>query len=150
MVNIEVRFQVLLAKLREQGFRITPQRIALLRLLAASEEHPTAAQLYEQLREQFPTTSLATVYKTLHVLKELGEVLELGFGGDESRFDGNEPYPHPHLICARCRKITDLDVPQFEALAQQIATSSGFRIVSHRLDFFGVCPQCQQDESNQG
>lgn len=147
MTDPEVRFDALLARFREGGYRITPQRLALLRLLAASKGHPSAAQLYEQLHAQFPTMSLATVYKTLHVLKELGEVLELGFGANDNRYDGNEPSPHPHLICLHCRKIIDPDVPQFATLAQEIATGSGFRIVSHRLDFFGICPDCQAREA---
>ncbi len=147
MADIETRFETLLARFRASGYRITPQRIALLRLLAASEDHPSAAQLYGRLHEQFPTMSLATVYKTLHVLKELDEVLELSFGTNDNRYDGNEPFPHPHLICTRCRKIIDPDVPMFQTLAQEIAASSGFRIVSHRLDFFGICPGCQARES---
>lgn len=147
MADPNARFQALLAKFRESGHRITPQRVALLRLIAASEEHPSAAQLYERLHEQFPTTSLATVYKTLALLKEMGEVLELGFGADDNRYDGNNPLPHPHLICVRCRKILDLDIPAFQAMAQEVAAGSGFRIVSHRLDFFGICPDCHDDRS---
>lgn len=137
------RFNTLVDKLRERGCRITPQRLALLRLLVESEEHLSALQLYERLREQYPTLSLATVYKTLALLKEMGEVLELGFSGDETRYDGQSPQPHPHLICMRCHKIMDPDVPVFDTLAQEIEASSGFRIVNHRLDFFGICPECQ-------
>ncbi|MEJ2737754.1 MAG: Fur family transcriptional regulator, partial [Anaerolineae bacterium] len=93
MADPQTRFEELVAKLREREYRLTPQRIALLRLLAASEGHPSASQLYEQMKDQFPTTSLATVYKTLNVLKEIGEVLELGFSGDDNRYDGKKPYP---------------------------------------------------------
>ena len=68
--------------------------------------------LYEQIKVQFPTMSLATVYKTLDLLKELGEVIEIDLH-DDSHFDGNRPYPHPHLICTSCKKIMDgeLDTP---------------------------------------
>jgi Fur family peroxide stress response transcriptional regulator len=148
MADPKTRYDALLAKFREQGYRITPQRLALLRVLAASEGHPSATQIHEQLRGQFPTMSLATVYKTLNILKEMGEVLELGFGDGDNRYDGNMPFPHPHLICINCRQIIDPEVPEFRALAQHIATISGFQIVSHRLDFFGICPDCQSDESN--
>ncbi len=141
----EQRLEHLLNTLREQGCRITPQRIALLRLLLQSEEHLSATQIHERLLEKFPTMSLATVYKTLSLLKEMGEVLELGFSGAETRYDGQSPHPHPHLICVQCRKVLDPDVPAFDALAQDIAARSGFHIVSHRLDFFGICPTCQTD-----
>jgi Fur family peroxide stress response transcriptional regulator len=143
MIDPQSRFEELVNKLREHEYRLTPQRIALLRLLAASDGHPSASQLYEQMKDQFPTTSLATVYKTLNVLKEIGEVLELGFSGDDNRYDGNKPYPHPHLICIRCQKILDPEVSLAQSLIQEVAQSSGYQIVGHRLDFYGLCPDCQ-------
>ncbi|MDX9956161.1 MAG: transcriptional repressor [Anaerolineae bacterium] len=146
MVDSELRFNELLEKLRARQCRITPQRMALLRMITSSEEHPTAMELYERLREQYPTTSLATVYKTINLLKEMGEVIELSFSGDDHRYDGNEPFPHPHLVCVRCHSIIDPEVPGFEALAENIVANSGYKIISHRLDFFGICPKCQAEE----
>lgn len=131
-------------KLREHEYRVTPQRVALLRLLAASEGHPSATQLYDQLGDQFPTTSPGTVYKTLNLLKEMNEVLELGFSDDDNRYDGNRPYPHRHLICIRCRKIMDPEVSLAQSLVQEVARQGGFHIVGHRLDFYGLCPDCQE------
>ena len=139
----EARFDELVAKFREREFRITPQRIVLLRLLATSQGHPSAAQLHKKVQEQFPTTSLATVYKTLTRLKEMGEVLELGFSDDDNRYDGNEPHPHPHLICVRCRSIIDLEVSLLQNLTRDVSESTGYQITSHRLDFYGICPDCQ-------
>jgi Fur family peroxide stress response transcriptional regulator len=142
----QARYEELLKRLRQRGFRLTPQRVALVRLLAVSEGHPSAAQLYEQLKPQYPTMSLATVYKTLNLLKDLDEVLELGFWDDDGRYDGKRPYPHPHLICIRCRTIIDPKIALAEDMAQQVAQLSDYRIVSHRLDFYGVCPTCQGNE----
>jgi Fur family peroxide stress response transcriptional regulator len=118
--------------------------MALMHLLASGDGHPSASQLYDQLHAQFPTTSLATIYKTLNLLKDLDEVLELGFSDDDTRYDGSKPYPHPHLICVRCRKIIHPDVAMAQELVPQVAQQSGYQIVSHRLDFYGVCPDCQQ------
>jgi Fur family peroxide stress response transcriptional regulator len=143
MVDPQTRFEELTNRLRERGCRLTPQRVALLRLLAASRQHPSAAQLYDQLKVQFPTTSLGTVYKTLSLLKEMDQVLELGFSTDNHRYDGNRPYPHPHLICINCHKIVDPEVSLVGSLEQQVAQSSGYKIVGHRLDFYGLCPGCQ-------
>ena len=137
------RFEELVNKLRERNYRLTPQRIALLQLLAASDVHPSASHLYDQIKDQFPTTSLATVYKTLNVLKEIDEVLELGFSNGDNRYDGNKPYPHPHLVCINCQKILDPEVSLAQNLIQEVARSSGYQIVSHRLDFYGLCPDCQ-------
>jgi len=146
MVDPQARFEAVVARFREQGYRLTPQRIALLRLLTASDGHPSASQLYDQLHAQFPTTSLGTIYKTLNLLKDMGEVLELGFSDDDNRYDGNKPYPHPHIICVRCRKIMDPEVSVAEGLVQQVAEQSGYQIVGHRLDFYGVCPDCREEE----
>jgi Fur family peroxide stress response transcriptional regulator len=146
MVDPQARFEALVGRLREQEYRLTPQRIALLRLLAGSEGHPSASHLYGQLHAQFPTTSLGTIYKTLNLLKDLDEVLELGFGNDDHRYDGNRPYPHPHLFCVRCRKIIDSEVSITQDLVQQVAQQSGYQIISHRLDFYGVCPDCRDGE----
>lgn len=146
MAETQTRFEQLMNKLRQRGFRLTPQRVALLRLLSGSEGHPSASQLYDQLKAQFPTTSLGTIYRTLNLLKDLNEVLELGFSDDDNRYDGNKPYPHPHLICIRCRKIIDPDVSLTQSLIEEMTQLSGYEIVSHRLDFYGICPDCQGNE----
>ncbi len=82
------RLKQMLSRLKERSFRLTPQRMAVLEILASSETHPTVAEIFEEVREKFPTTSLATVYKTVILLKELGEILELGFPDGSNRYDG--------------------------------------------------------------
>ena len=138
------RMDELVARLKEQGFRLTPQRKAVLQVLADSVQHPSVVQIYRQVKKEFPMTSLATIYKTVTVLKELGEVLELGFADGSNRYDGRRPNPHPHLICIQCHKILDPDVDGWRDLPQALSSSTGFRILSHRLDFYGICPQCQK------
>jgi Fur family transcriptional regulator, peroxide stress response regulator len=138
------RFQQMLDKLKSLDFRITPQRLAVLRILAASEDHPTAEQIFEKVKTEFPTTSLATIYKTIALLKSLNEVLELGFPDGSNRYDGNKPFPHPHVICTRCRKIMDPELMSLDELKDEISKKTGFRIQHHRLDFFGVCQECQE------
>ncbi|MBU4224269.1 MAG: transcriptional repressor [Chloroflexi bacterium] len=143
MTDSQVRFEQLLAKLRESEYRLTPQRVELIRLIVASEGHPSAARLYNQIKVQFPTMSLATIYKTLDLLKELGEVLEIGLR-DDSHYDGNKPYPHPHLICMKCQKIMDGELEiAVKNIVQEVEQNFGFRILKHQLDFYGVCPDCQ-------
>jgi len=137
------RFDDLLSRLRARKHRITPQRIALLRLLSESTEHPSASAIFADIKKRYPSTSLATVYKTLSVLKEMGEVMELGFGEGDNRYDGKRPFPHPHLVCLRCRRIVDLDIGSMKNLEREAARGSGFKILGHRLDFYGVCPECR-------
>jgi Fur family peroxide stress response transcriptional regulator len=143
----ETRVNTIVSRLREAGYRITPQRMALIEILCQSEGHPSAGQLHEQIRQRFPTTSLATVYKTLNVLKEVGEVMEIGFAGSDARYDSAHPDPHPHLICVQCRRIEDIDVQQLDPESQvaEIAERSGYRILSYRMDVYGLCPRCQRE-----
>ena len=141
---LEERVTQMLSRLKSHDFRITPQRLAVLRILAASKGHPSVDEIYQEVKVEFPTTSLATVYKTISLLKELNEVLELGFPDGSNRYDGNKPFPHPHVICTRCRKITDPDLVDFNELSEEMSQKTGYRIFSHRLDFFGLCPDCQE------
>jgi len=140
----EARFQQMLSKLKNHDCRITPQRLAVLRILATCEEHPSAEDIFEKVRNEFPTTSLATIYKTIALLKGLNEVLELGFPDGSNRYDGKKPFPHPHVICTRCRKIVDPEPMSLDELRDEISKKTGFRIQHHRLDFFGVCQECQE------
>ena len=140
----EERLAQMLAKLKGRDFRLTPQRLAILTILAGSEEHPSVDVIYTEVRNKFPTTSIATVYKTIALLKELNEVLELGFPDGSNRYDGNRPYPHPHAICMKCRKILDPEISSVDQLSEEMTQKTGFTISYHRLDFFGLCPECQQ------
>lgn len=142
------RFDNLVNKLKQRGHRLTPQRAAILRILVLSHDHPSIEQVYHQIKEQFPMTSLATVYKTVTMLKQEGEILELGFANGSTRYDGNHPYPHPHLICIRCHRIIDLEGQTLDQLVLQSAEKYGYRLVTHRLDLFGICPSCLAQEAN--
>ncbi len=143
MAEPEKRLEDMVAALKEGDHRITPQRLAILKILAKSEDHPEVEWVHRKIQEDFPTTSLATVYKTITLLKELGQVLELGFADRGSRYDGNKPFPHPHLICTGCGAIMDPEYPAMERLAEEMADQTGFEITHHRLDFFGLCPKCR-------
>ncbi len=133
----------MLSKLKEHDFRLTPQRLAVLKVLAVSEGHPTVEQIYETVRVQFPTTSVATIYKTVNLLKQLNEVLELGFPDGSNRYDGNKPYPHPHVICTKCKKIIDPNLGSIKELTKEVVKETGFQILNYRVDFFGTCRDCQ-------
>lgn len=137
------RLQELVSKLRLRGCRLTPQRMAVLQVLVSGEEHPSVEEIYERVRADFPMTSLSTVYKTLTLLKEMGEVWELDVGDGGSRYDGSRPEPHPHLVCLRCHSIVDLDLAPLAEWSQSVAQQTGYKIVHQRLEFLGICPQCQ-------
>jgi Fur family transcriptional regulator, peroxide stress response regulator len=143
METVSPRVHQIVASMKAAGHRVTPQRLAILRQLADSRSHPSVEKVYAAVKPDFPTTSLATVYKTIGLLKALGEALEIGFGDDCNRYDVRSPEPHPHLVCLKCRCIIDADLESFSHLTENLSKSTGFQIVSHRVDFYGICPDCR-------
>ena len=139
------RLEHLVAAMKARGLRITPQRLAIMKILAESDNHPSVEAIFHQVKKDFPTTSLATIYKTVTLLKEMGEVLELGFADNASRYDGKRPYAHPHVICTNCGAIVDPAYDGMAEMAERMAQVTGFEITHHRLDFFGICPNCRRE-----
>lgn len=139
----EIRLKQMLERLKESAFRITPQRYAVLNVLAHSVEHPSAESIHAELKNNYPTMSLATVYKTIDLLKREGEILELEFSDFGNRYDGKNPDPHPHVICTSCGKIIDPSQLDLEEITNKMMEETGYKILTHRLDFYGICPACQ-------
>jgi Fur family peroxide stress response transcriptional regulator len=140
------RFEIIIQKLRDNGHKITPQRLAIVKFLAESEDHPSVDELFHQIKEDFPTMSLATVYKNIILIKSIGEVLELGFPDGSNRYDGNKPFPHPHVVCTKCKKIVDPDLESLDDMTKEVAEETHFKILNHRLDFFGICSDCMAEK----
>jgi len=141
------RLDAWLEYLRGAGLRLTPQRVALCRLVATSQEHPTAAQLYTPLASTFPSLSLATVYNTLNTLVAHGLVYELGNAGDgQMHYDPNTA-PHVNLICVQCHRISDLQDSALESVSQHVAKRSGYAIQGARIAYYGICPACLKRHS---
>ena len=145
MTDPKVRFEFIVKKLRENNHKLTPQRLAVAKILARSDGHPNVEKIYERLRDDFPTMSLATVYRNVMLLKSLGEVLEIGFPDGSNRYDGNKPYPHPHVLCVECQKLIDPDLSGIKDMTQEVADETGFKILTYRLDFFGICRDCMHN-----
>ena len=129
--------------LSEKGVAMTPRRAKLLEVLVASDRHPSVGEIHEEVRRYFPGTSLATIYNTMELLKETGQVLEIEFSGAANRYDGRIPQAHPHLICVECEKIEDLQMVDDGDPLETISAATGYRLVNRRTDYYGVCPQCQ-------
>ena len=113
--------------MRDNGHKITPQRLAIVAILAKSEGHPTVENIYDQIKTDFPTMSLATVYRNILLVKSLGEVLELGFPDGSNRYDGNMPTPHPHVICIKCKRIVDPDLDSLDEMKKEVALETDFK-----------------------
>lgn len=137
-----------ISQLKEANVRITPQRHAILEFLIESHSHPTADEVYKALVDDFPSMSVATVYNSLRLFTEVGFVQEMGYGDASSRFDFSTRQ-HYHAICEKCGKIVDLYYPglnDVEVAAEQL---TGFKINEHRMELYGVCPECQSKENEE-
>jgi Fur family peroxide stress response transcriptional regulator len=128
--------------LRGKGYKATPQRIAICRFALSSREHPSAQRIYKEVKEIHPTVSLATVYKTLQILTELGLIQELDFPKTQARFDSYVE-PHINLVCLQCGSIRDIDDPAAREMVARIATKAEFTRKGQRLDIYGVCKTCR-------
>jgi Fur family peroxide stress response transcriptional regulator len=126
-------------------FRKTPQRLAILKFLHGQPCHPSAEDIYEAVKKQFPTLSLATVYNTLETLRERGEIVEVGSDPAKKRFD-TAAESHHHLICVRCRKIVDIPEKFTPVLADK--EKMGYKIIRSQVDFHGLCPKCQRRKNS--
>ena len=127
--------------LRKKGYKATPQRIAICRFALNSRNHPTAQQVYDQVKKIHLTVSLATVYKTLEVLKSLGLIQEINLPEGQARFDSYMK-PHINLICLQCGNIVDLDETTAIEETRKIAVAAEFKPKGQRIDIFGICKRC--------
>ena len=123
--------------------RRTKQRETILKILKGTNSHPTADGIYDEVRKEIPNISLGTVYRTLRLLKESGEILEIDLSGAFSRFDGN-PNNHYHFRCEKCGRVFDMNEPINKELDERVAQKTGFEISYHRLEFRGLCKECQK------
>lgn len=132
----------LITKYRSRGFKLTPQRIEILRFLEGNTSHPTAEDIYREVKKRCETVSFATVYNTLEALKDRGELVEVTIDPRRKHFDPN-PAPHHHIICASCGKIEDVFEDYSEAVKLPEEVLRRFTTTGNHIDFFGVCADCK-------
>ncbi|CUQ07665.1 transcriptional repressor [Clostridium baratii] len=127
---------------KEKKLKLTPQRLAVYKYLMSTSEHPSAEVIYKAIQEDFPTMSLATVYKALKTLVEVGLVQELNVGEGNFRYDGNAD-SHPHIQCVSCGRVDDLMNLSFEHLNSEVEKNSDYKVLSNQTYFYGLCKDCQ-------
>lgn len=135
------RLESVIDSLRKEGFRITPQRVAIVHHVLNTESHPSAEELHSAVRKKHPMVSLATVYKTLELLKKNGMVRELDFPTG-ARYDSNLE-KHVNLVCVRCGRIDDMDESSLGELESRVAKKARYSILGGRFELYGYCSQCQ-------
>ena len=134
--------------LRSAGRRLTPQRRLILQVLEESNGHLDADALYDQVKARDPDVSLATVYRTLAVLRELGLVEEHRLGQDHGHFEAVRQEPHYHFTCLRCGKVIEFTDHMIEKRQHEIAEAHNIRLTNHSLYLYGhsVDGKCQHGD----
>jgi Fur family transcriptional regulator, peroxide stress response regulator len=130
------------ALLREKGFKVTPQRLAIYKVLASTKTHPSAELIFNELQPHYPTMSLATVYKTVEILREIGLLQVLNAGEDSFRYDADISM-HPHVRCLQCGRVDDLHQIDTSEFVNEVASKTTYQLTGQQFYFYGVCPACQ-------
>ena len=121
--------------------RMTNQRQVILEELGKVTTHPTADELYEMVRKRLPKISLGTVYRNLEILSERGMIQKIEVGGSQKRFDANTEN-HYHVRCVECGSVDDVPLRPIPGLEDIFSGVSGYRLIGHRLELIGICPDC--------
>ena len=133
------------ARCRNRGIALTPQRLAVIQALLASENHPSADEICAAVRRRHPHISLATVHRILEQFCEVGEARKVTLLHDLARYDGNVG-PHHHILCVRCRRVHDIEVPGVDKLLEGKANLGQFALLRCSLEIDAVCKRCQLAE----
>ena len=129
--------------LRDNGCKVTPQRLAVYDMLSHTTEHPTAEMIYQKVKEQYPTMSFATVYKSVEIFSKLGVIQVLNTGEDSFRYDAKTS-EHPHIKCTKCGRVNDVSHLDARAVESLVENETGFKVYGHQFYFYGICPDCQK------
>jgi Fur family peroxide stress response transcriptional regulator len=128
---------------REKGLAVTPQRVAILKALLTSGDHPSAEEIFTKVRAEQPMISLATVHRTLETLCDAGEAGKVTMLHDAARYDGNTD-AHHHVVCIRCHRVCDLEAPQFDRMFKDGATLGEFVLLGCSVEIRALCKRCRK------
>jgi len=140
------KLQQLEAACRTRGVPLTIQRRVILETLAERDDHPTADDIWEAVRVRMPDVSRTTAYRALDTLVRLGLAVRICHPGSSVRFDA-KTRRHHHLVCVRCERIVDIDVPALDKLA--LPTDKSFAITDYSVHFRGLCAACRRARGQQ-
>ncbi|MBD7910360.1 MULTISPECIES: Fur family transcriptional regulator [Clostridium] len=145
---IDIDYNVLKEELKKKGYKLTPQRRAIVDTIVDSEgKHLTAEEIYDEVKKNCPEIGLATVYRTILLLEEIGVVSRLHLNDGCSRYElvhSDETHRHHHLVCNICNRVIEVEDDLLEKLEAKIESSYDFKIVDHSVKFYGICSECQK------
>lgn len=134
-------------RLKEQGYKLTPQRRATLNILIQNQgAHLNTEEIYDLVKEKCPEIGLATVYRTLQLLDEMSVISRLNLDDGCTRYELNtheDDHQHHHLICQNCNAIIEVEIDLLDELERVIEKKHNFTVKDHKVKFFGLCSKCQ-------
>lgn len=131
--------------LRKSGYKITPQRRAIIKSVIKRREHLTPSAIHERVCLEYPGIGLVTVYRTLGILTELGLICEMHAGGNCRSYLVRRPSEHHHhLICSDCGRVIDFTDCDLGELECRLSRETSFKISGHLLEFLGQCRNCRK------
>ena len=139
--------------LKKKGYKLTPQRRSIVDTIIDNEgNHLTAEEIYDKVKISCPEIGLATVYRTILLLEELGVISRLDLNDGCSRYEiihSNETHRHHHLICNTCNKVSEVQTDLLEELEADIEKQYKFKILDHSVKFYGICDECQKKHNDE-
>lgn len=134
-----------LERLRERGFRLTPQREIILHVLHEDMEHPTAEEIHARVSAVSAAIDLSTVYRTLELLQQLDLVSSFELGDGQRRYELlSVHHPHHHLLCRGCGKLVTIEAAEVQPLLEALRQSRGFEAQLEHMVIPGLCGECAQ------
>ncbi len=130
----------LVEKFKSKRLKITPQRLGIFRILEGNSMHPSAEDVFKEIRERYPTISFTTVYKTLEIMEKMGEILKVTIDEQRKHYDPDTNVHH-HIICSKCNKISDIKKEYVKPrLPREVLDE--FTPSSYQISFYGTCRKC--------
>ncbi len=146
-MNNNDKINAFIQKCRTHHLSVTPQRLAIYRTIADDHSHPNPESIYKRIKEEFPTISFATVYKTLETFEKYGIISMVTTIHNTVRYDPITK-PHHHAICVRCKKIFDIFDDQLDRLPVPAAVTDGHKLLNFAVQFNIICADCLAKEKN--
>lgn len=137
-------------ELKLKGYKLTPQRRAIVNIIIQNEgSHLTAEELYDLVKKECPEIGLATVYRTIQLLEDIGIVFKINLDDGCNRYelvDEDEIHQHHHLICRKCGKVIQVEEDLLDTIEKNVEKEYKFKIENHSLKFIGLCNECLRNK----
>ncbi len=134
-------------RVKKRGLKHSRQREEILKVLYAANSHLTPEQIHKEVKKKNRSIGLATVYRTLSFLEEEELVSSISFGSEGKKYELNRGSHHDHLICLECGQIVEFFNEELETIQEEIAQKKGFKLITHQMNLYGICPQCLKESS---